>query len=217
MHFLSFSHLKVQSLWQGLGMTSPRPRGGRRTYWKWSCPTGCHPVGLERWKLCVPVILKSKGSVAKPCFWYLFFIFYTWHYLFSVHGFLPEKCLRRDVSNWNVTHTNAWRDHLPCMRFVEGTVLQVTVLRFGAILLVAELVPKKAWALRMSQLSIAIYFSPSLKALVFLKWREQFSTYCCRIEIDEKLAHVFKGLWEHLEKVKNRRASKTKVPPSPAF
>lgn len=103
------------------------------------------------------------------------------------------------------------------MRFVEGTVLQVTVLRFGAILLVAELVPKKAWALRMSQLSIAIYFSPSLKALVFLKWREQFSTYCCRIEIDEKLAHVFKGLWEHLEKVKNRRASKTKVPPSPAF
>lgn len=171
-------------------MTSPRPRGGRRTYWKWSCPTGCHPVGLERWKLCVPVILKSKGSVAKPCFWYLFFIFYTWHYLFSVHGFLPEKCLRRDVSNWNVTHTNAWRDHLPCMRFVEGTVLQVTVWDW-AILLVAELVPQKSMGvLRMSQLSIAIYFSPSLKALVFLKWREQFSTYCCRIEIDEKLARV---------------------------
>jgi hypothetical protein len=56
--------------------------------------------------------------------------------------------------------------------------------------------------LQLSQLSIAIFLFFSLKALVFLKWREQFSTYCCRIEIDEKLAHVFKGLWEHLEKVK---------------
>lgn len=28
MHFLSFSHLKVQSLWQGLGMTSPRSAEG---------------------------------------------------------------------------------------------------------------------------------------------------------------------------------------------
>lgn len=32
MHFLSFSHLKVESLWQGLGMTSPKAgRGGRRS------------------------------------------------------------------------------------------------------------------------------------------------------------------------------------------
>lgn len=201
-------------------MTSPRPRGGRRTYWKWSCPTGCHPVGLERWKLCVPVILKSKGSVAKPCFWYLFY-FYTWHYLFSVHGFLPDKCLRRDVSNSNVTHTHK-NEHLmwpfALHAFCRGHCIASHCLRLSDSVSCGACPPKKHGCFaNVTAFHCYIFFFPSRKALVFLKWREQFSTYCCRIEIDEKLAHVFKGLWEHLEKVKNRRASKTKVPPSPAF
>lgn len=44
MHFLSFSHLKVESLWQALGMTVP----GLEREQEDMCSSGCHPVSLER-------------------------------------------------------------------------------------------------------------------------------------------------------------------------
>lgn len=47
MHFLSFSHLKVESLWQALGMTVP----GLEREKEDMCSSGCHPVSLERGEL----------------------------------------------------------------------------------------------------------------------------------------------------------------------
>lgn len=198
-------------------MTSPRPRGGRRTYWKWSCPTGCHPVGLERWKLCVPVILKSKGSVAKPCFWYLFLFLYLTLFVLCPWIFTWKMPSSRRFQLKRYTHKRlTWPFALHA--FCRGHCIASHCLRLSDSVSCGACPPKKHGCFaNVTAFHCYIFFFPSRKALVFLKWREQFSTYCCRIEIDEKLAHVFKGLWEHLEKVKNRRASKTKVPPSPAF
>lgn len=49
MHFLSFSHLKVESLWQALGMTVPGLERGRMTYWK--CSAGLPPSEPREVKL----------------------------------------------------------------------------------------------------------------------------------------------------------------------
>ena len=66
--------------------------------------------------------------------------------------------------------------------FVESTVSQVTCLRFGTILLLAELLPQKHGCLQSRQ-SDLFYFCPPHPPLTqkrwvfFWKWREQFSTH----------------------------------------
>lgn len=63
LHFLSFSHLKVESLWQALGMTVPgleREKDDILEVLNWLPPSGPREVKalVCRWS--------SKGYVAKP-------------------------------------------------------------------------------------------------------------------------------------------------------
>lgn len=102
MHFLSFSHLKVQSLWQGLGMTKApslqKGEGGllevqevKELKLKRLAATQLlREVKVPSLSSCVPVIL-SKGSVAINALAPITTI-RLHNNLFSVHQSLFYRC-----------------------------------------------------------------------------------------------------------------------------
>lgn len=179
--------------------------------------------------------LSSKGGVAQPLFLIgRFFMIHTC----SLSMDLPDKC--QSSSQLFPTQTckkkKRQQKKLGTVTialhacFVESTVLQVTCLRFGTIMSLAELLTKtiktKHGCLQTCQsfpLVVLLFFPLSLKALVFLKWREQFSIFCisffffCLIEIGENWHMCFKGKWGQLEKGESEYKRAQKVPPSPAF
>lgn len=130
MHFLSFSHLKVESLWQALGMTVPGLEREKDDNIG-SAQLACHPVGLERWQLLCASDLQ-KAVWLSLSLWYVVEIH---PHLFSVHGFhltiaiqlFPTQTLRKEmlVVVTFVMHAV----------FLESAVLQVTCLRFGTIVI----------------------------------------------------------------------------------
>ena len=93
----------------------------------------------------------------------------------SLSMYLPDKChssSQRLPTQTENKHRNK-TEKLGAVTFalhacfVESTVLQVTGLRFGTILLLAELLPQKHGCSQSCQSYLLLFFPPSLKSAGF--------------------------------------------------